>query len=186
MFSVVGGFFVEHWKFRFLLTLSSVLVVASGARAEVVSFTLEDVILADGEQIFGTFDWTFDAGDFEDGVGEFTELDIPYTIYSFEDGNLNLEIQTNSIEISGNGNYHDVGLDISFFLSEPLVPTESSSIDLGMSFFECCGNGFKDQPFASGRITPLPEPSTFTAHLSGLAALWMLARRRKRHTITCC
>ena len=69
-----------------------------------------------------------------------------------------MEIQTNSIEISGNGNYHDVGLDITFFLSPPLTATQSASIVLASSFFECCGNGFEDQPFLSGSISPPSLP----------------------------
>lgn len=130
------------------------------AAADVVTYVLDDVILADGEPIVGTFDWTFDVGDFEGGSGEFTALEIPYTVYSFADGNLNIDIQTNSIEISGNGNYHDVGLDITLDLPQPFAPTESVSIDLDLSFFECCGNGFHDQFFQSGSIAPtIPLPS---------------------------
>jgi len=48
----------------------------------------------------------------------------------------------------------DMGLDITLRLSQPLTPTASASIDLSLSFFECCGNGFHDQPFLSGSISP--------------------------------
>ena len=37
----------------------------------------------------------------------------------------------------------------------PFGPTQSASLDLGQSFFECCGNGFHDQPFLSGAVAPL-------------------------------
>jgi len=130
-------------------------LAAFNARADVISFTLDNVILADGQQITGTFDWTFNVGDFEGGSGAFTALEIPYTAYSFAAGNLNIVIETNSIEISGNGNFHDMGLDIKLKLpAQPFSPTQSAPLDLGLSFFECCGNGFKDQPFVSGSVSP--------------------------------
>jgi hypothetical protein len=69
-----------------------------------------------------------------------------------------LTIEYNQIEFSLDGNFHDYGLDISlkFVQQQPLSPTQSSLIDLNLntSFFECCGNGFHDQPFQSGRIIP--------------------------------
>jgi hypothetical protein len=131
-----------------------VIMSVGTAQAATVNYTLDNVILADGEPITGTFVWTFSVGDFEGGSGVFTALEIPYTIYSFADGNLNMNIQTNSIEITGNGDFHDIGLDITLFLSPPLTPTQSAPIDLTLSKFECCGNGFKDQPFSSGSISP--------------------------------
>ena len=160
-----------------------IILAASSARGDVVTFTLDNVVLDDGEQIFGVFDWTFVPGDFEGGTGEFVELDIPYTIYSLEDGNLDVTIEASSIEISGNGNYHDIGLDISFDLPLPLAPTQPAPIDLDTSFFECCGNGFKDQFFASGSITPLPEPSAFWLYASSLATLQRLSRRRRSRAL---
>lgn len=133
---------------------SLIFLAALDANAATVNYTLDNLILADGQQIFGTFDWTYSAGDFEGGSGAFTALEIPYTIYSFSAGTLNTDIQSDSVEISGNGNYHDVGLDITLKLTQPFTPTQSAPIDLGLSFFECCGNGFKDQFFQSGSIVP--------------------------------
>jgi len=133
---------------------SFITVAVSNSHADTVSYTLDNLLLDDGSQITGSFDWTYNLGDFEGGNGVFTSLNIPYTTFSFAAGNLNLIIQTNSIEISGIGNLHDIGLDISLFLLPPLTATQSSTIDLGPSFFECCGNGFKDQGFQSGNIIP--------------------------------
>jgi hypothetical protein len=67
-----------------------------------------------------------------------------------------LTIENNQIEISLDGNFHDWGLDMSLKFEQPLSPTQSSLIDLNASFFECCGNGFKDQNFSSGIISPVP------------------------------
>jgi hypothetical protein len=136
-----------------------VLMAAFNADATTVDYTLDNVVLADGKQMTGTFDWTYNVGDFEGGTGIFSALDIPHTPYSFAAGNLNIDIQTGAIEISGNGNFHDMGLDITLRLPQPLSPTQSAPIDTdpnnpNQSFFECCGNGFHDQPFQSGRIIP--------------------------------
>ena len=110
--------------------------------------------------MLGTFSWTFNVGDFEGGVGVFTSLDIPWrpngTAPPLEQEGMVLTIENNQIEISLDGNFHDYGLDISlkFVQQQPLSPTQSSLIDLNTSLFDCCGNGFKKQPFQSGRIIP--------------------------------
>lgn len=150
--------------------ISSILLVASIAHADTAIYTLDDMLLESGEPITGTFVWTFAADDFEGGSGEFTALEIPYTAYSLADDNLNIDIQSGSIEISGNGNYHDAGLDITIVLSQPLSLTQPAPIDLGMSFFECCGNGFQDQFFQSGSISPASNPGVELAGLTTMGA----------------
>ena len=150
-----------------------VLATANAYGATVI-YTLDNVILADGEQITGTFDWTYSVGDFEGGNGVFTALEIPWlpgaSAPPLEEEGMVLTIENNQIEISLDGNFHDYGLDISLKFVEPLSPTQPSLIDLGLnelgkpkSFFECCGNGFKDQPFQSGSISPLLDPADLTS-----------------------
>jgi hypothetical protein len=136
------------------MIFSVVVSAAFNAHATTVTYSLDDVILADGEQLAGTFEWTYTVGDFEGGSGEFTALEIPWTPHSLGDSDLNTEIQTTSIEITGVGSYHDAGLDISLKF-DAITPTQPSSLDLALSFYECCGNGFKDQPFLSGSISPI-------------------------------
>jgi hypothetical protein len=141
------------------IVLLQVIMSVGIAQAVTFHYTLDNVILADGQPITGEFDWTFNVGDFEGGSGVFTTLDIPWTVfYNFAAGNLIIDIQTNSIEISGDGSFHDQGLDIRLVLSQPFNPTQSAPIDLTLSWFECCGNGFKDQPFISGSISPMAVP----------------------------
>lgn len=148
----------------------SMLLVASIAHSDTAIYTLDDLLLDNGNQITGTFVWTFAVDDFEGGSGEFTALEIPYTIYSLADDNLSIDIQSGSIEISGNGDYHDAGLDITLVLSQPFSLTQSAPIDLGLSFFECCGNGFQDQFFQSGSISPSSNPGVELAGLTTMAA----------------
>ena len=135
-------------------------IMSVGAvQAETVSYILEDVFLADGSQMTGAFDWTYTDGDFGDGSGVFTALEIPWrptgTAPPLEQAGMVFTIENKQIEISLDGNFHDYGLDIILKFAAPLSANQSSLIDLTASFYECCGNGFKDQPFSSGAITPV-------------------------------
>jgi hypothetical protein len=169
----------------FWMICSFVNIAAPHAQADLVNYTLDKVYLADNTQMFGTFSWTFNVGDFEGGVGVFTTLEIPWrpggTLPPLEDPGMVLTIENNQIEISLDGNFHDYGLDISLKYVQPLSPTQSSLIDPNTSFFECCGNGFKDQSFQSGSILPtiVPEPSAFHLFLLGLAVFGFVPRRRQ-------
>ena len=162
--------------------LAAVMSVGS-AQASTVSYTLEDIFLEDGTQMTGTFDWTYTPGDFEGGSGVFTALEIPWqpggTAPPLEQEAMVLTIENNQIEISLDGNFHDYGLDISLKFEEPLSPTQSSLIDLNTSFFECCGNGFHDQPFISGSISPVPIPAALSLFVGSLGMLGLLGWRRK-------
>jgi hypothetical protein len=155
----------------FCVTSGFMFLMAFNAHADVIKYTLDNLILDDGQQITGTFDWTYNVGDFEGGSGVLTTLEIPYTIYSLAEGSLDIAIETKTIEISGNLNYHDEGLDISLDTRlVPLSPTQSSPID-SSSLFECCGNGFHDQDFRSGTISPsistAPNPAVFLPAVLG-------------------
>ena len=158
------------------------------AHAATVSYISDNVFLSDGTQMTGAFDWTYDIEDFEGGSGVFTALEIPYgpngTVPPLEDAGMVLTIENNQIEISLDGNVHDYGLDISLKFVQPLSPTQPSLINLTTSFYECCGNGFKDQPFVSGSITPVassvPIPAAFPLFAGGLGLLGLFGWRRKR------
>jgi hypothetical protein len=167
--------------------LVAVMSVGS-AQAAIVSYTLDDVFLVDEKQMTGAFDWTFDIGDFEGGSGEFTALEIPWrpggTLPPLEEPGMVITIENNQIEISLDRNVHDYGLDISLKFVQPLSPTQPSLINLTTSFYECCGNGFKDQAFTSGSISPVvssvPIPAAFPLFAGGLSLLGLLGWRKKR------
>jgi len=129
-------------------SLLAAVISAGTAQAETASYTLDDIFLVDGTQMTGAFDWTYTIGDFEGGSGVFTALEIPWrpsgTAPPLEDPGMILTIEDKQIEISLDGNFHDYGLDISLKFVQPLSPTQPSLIDTSASFFECCGNGFKD------------------------------------------
>jgi hypothetical protein len=139
------------------LMLLTALMSVANAQEETVSYRLDDIVLADGTQITGAFDWTYMAEDFEGGNGVFTALQIPWrpngSAPPLEQNGMVLTIEDKQIEMSLDGNFHDYGLDISLKFVQGLSTSQSTIIDLASSFFECCGNGFKDQPFISGSIS---------------------------------
>lgn len=132
-------------------------MAAAHAYAETVYYTLDNVILDETptKQMTGIFSWTFNAGDFENGVGQFELLDIPYTLHNQDDLDATIDI-TQSIEITLAGSVHDDGVDISLVLAQPLTPTTSSLIVIGEgeSKYEIGGNGFHVGLFVSGTISP--------------------------------
>jgi hypothetical protein len=160
------------------MILGFVIMAASNVHAAVVTYTLQNVILDDNNmQMTGTFVWIYDVGDFENGVGHFTSLDIPYTSHDHTDLDAVFDIG-NSIEITLAGSVHDDGVDITLFLLQPLTPTTSSSVDLVRSKYEIGGNGFHDGLFLSGNVSPIISiPSVSLPGLLALAALLLASCR---------
>ena len=176
-----------------LCAFLSLMVSSTNANANSVTYTLDNVVLAGcapgdcswppGDVITGTFIWSFITGDFEGGSGVFTSLVIPAPLDSWEPYvQLITQIQPNQIELTGNGNFHDVGLDIAIVFLQDLSPTEPSHVDLINSKFECCGNGFRDQLFSSGTISPVvvPLPAALPFFLSAIVGLGFAGSRRER------
>lgn len=138
---------------RLWLVCCFIPIAAFDALATTVNYTLINVFLDDNTQMKGAFSWTFDTGEFENGVGQFTYLDIPHTVHNHNDLNATIDVGQ-SIEITLPGSTHDDGIDITLVLSQPLTPTVSSSINLIESKYEIGGNGFHDGLFQSGEISP--------------------------------
>ena len=137
----------------FWLICSFIFIAAFNAHAATVNYSLENIILDDNTQMTGRFSWTFDIGDFENGVGQFTSLEIPHTSHNHNDLDAAFDVGR-SIEITLDANIHDDGVDISLVLLQSLTPTTSSSINLVESKYSIGGNGFHDGIFLSGRISP--------------------------------
>jgi len=97
------------------------------------TFCLDDVwFQRDGatqptSQMTGTFEWTYEIGDFENGAGLFTELAIPGGLFALEE--LIVAIEPSTIEFSLDANLHDRGLDIIIKLLEPFSPNGPAAID---------------------------------------------------------
>jgi hypothetical protein len=137
-----------------LVILAFVVLGVSGASADTVNYTLDNVIMSGGgRQMSGTFSWTYDdPEEFENGVGVFSFLDIPFTAHDHTDLNAEVDVGT-SLEITYPGNFHDDGVDITLFLDGALTPTSGAPVDLDRSKYEIGGNGFHDGVFISGSIS---------------------------------
>lgn len=152
------------------IALVSLVLVAADSRADVATYELEGVLLDTGVQMLGTFTWTYDPGDFENGVGAATFLEIPYTWHDHTDLDVVMD-PGSSIEITLAGSVHDDGVDITLFLLEPLTPTTGSPIDLSRSAYEIGGNGFHTGAFLSGDVIPSVPVGVETAEVASALTL---------------
>ena len=173
-------------------------MAAFNAHAATVTYTLDNVVLAGcdssdttncngnippGQTITGTFIFTYSIGDFENGTGVFTALEIPNSNPLHEFTELNLQVQADGIEITSTGNFHDEGLDITMkFVGGTLLNNVTTDLDTGSSFYECCGNGFSSQYFASGSFIPTASsvPLPAAAWLFGSALLGLIGIKRRK------
>lgn len=152
------------------MVLGFIYIGAFNARAEVVYYTLDNIVLDDTTQMTGLFSWTYATGDFENGDGQFITLDIPWTSHNQDDLAAVFDIG-NSIEIILTNSVHDDGVDITLFLSQPLTPTTSAPLDLTRSKYEIGGNGFHVGGFVSGSISPVEIVLNLVPASPGFATL---------------
>jgi hypothetical protein len=96
------------------MAFSFIQLTAVRAPAETVYYVLDNVILDDSKQITGIFSWTYTAGDFENGVSQIFNLDIPHSAHNQDD--LITVVEPSQIEITFEGNAHDEGVDIKMVL----------------------------------------------------------------------
>ena len=144
------------------------LIISAGtAQADTATYALNNVIMhndysghrgANDLQMTGTFSWAYDIGDFENGVGTFSELFIPWLAPSDYDLlTITFDIGK-SIEFTRGGiSGHDAGIDITLFFEQALTPTVSTLIDLGRSKFDIGGNGFIQGHFTDGSISSVAD-----------------------------
>jgi hypothetical protein len=135
------------------------------------SYTLDNVIMHNDYaghrgpndlQMTGTYVWTYDSGNFENGTGQFSDLFIPWLASSdYELLRVIFDIG-GSIEFTRDGtpSTHDEGIDITLFFEPALTPTGSALIDLERSKFDIGGNEFNVGHFTSGSILAAPINDT--------------------------
>lgn len=145
-----------------LLALSVVLTPAAAGQTQVVSYRFEGVQLQDTEwtsgvgTLTGAFDWTFEVGDFENGSGQLTELDVPWSTYGLDD--IEITAEPDQLELVMPLNLHDHGMDITLKLQQPLTPTSGALIDTSLSHFQIEVGIIHAGPVIAGSVAP--EPGT--------------------------
>ena len=154
----------KQWMVR-----TVVLAIAAGttsiafAQQQTVTYNLENVMLlpdisdpgAPAQLMTGSFDWTYQLGDFENGTGQFTEMNMPW--YGNDYNSLIINIDLTSIEFTLPGNFHDRGVDVTLFLLDPLSPNQPATIDTVNSIFEIQQGPTYQGHVISGAVVPVLE-----------------------------
>ena len=150
-----------------LFSWLAAIMSVGAAQAATATYTLDNVIMhndysghrgANDLQMTGTFSWTYSTDDFENGVGTFSELFIPWLAPSDYDLlTITFDIG-NSIEFTRGGiSGHDAGIDVTLFFQPALTPTGSTLLDLARSKFDIGGNGFIKGAFTDGSISSVAD-----------------------------
>ncbi len=144
---------------RPLVPVLALVVWAAPATAgtETVTFTLEGVVDPGGQTqvLSGSFNWTYTPGDFENGVGAFTAIDLPG--YGTDLSQLVITIEPQQIDISLAGNYHGFSVDVLLRLVQPFSPFEPVALDLAACSYQIENAGWPpDAPLLSGSVAPAP------------------------------
>ena len=166
----------SKWLGVFLSGVLFVLTIGT-AQATVVNYSLINVKQDNNQLMTGSFQWTYDEGDFENGAGVFTELYIPGHGTDIDALTINFDIKK-SIEFSLTANVHGDGVNVSLFLLSPLTPTQAASLDLGRSSYEIESN-LSSGGFVSGIISPsnVPIPTAIWLFGTGLIGLISMSKR---------
>lgn len=151
---------------KYLIPLIALLSAPCAlAQTATVTYELENVWLdpdithpwQSPQQMTGTVEWTYTIGDFDNGAGEFTALDLPWM-----GGNLSSyswTIEPGQIEVTLLGNAHGMGVDVSLKLNQDLQLGQPSSIDLVLSSFDIENGVSHKGHVISGVVVPVGNQS---------------------------
>ena len=150
---------------------------ATPVYARTVTYQLDNVFLTSSSQMTGTFEWTYNEGDFENGQGVFRKLTIPLTTHTLNDLEITFDINK-TIEFTLNQNLNGDGVDITLVFKWPLTATASAPLDLDLSKY-AIGSGGTNHPFIRGAVSPVvvPLPAAFWLSATGVFALVGVGRR---------
>lgn len=148
--------FVGAVFFALLVCLGSTV----SAQTTTVTYDLDNVWLLpdlshpwEGEQqMTGSFQWTYLPGDFENGSGQMIDLYVPW--YGTDFQALEIIFDLTSLEFVLPGSYHDLGLDLTLFLLQPLSTDQPVVIDTDRSIFEIQQGISRRGHVISGSIVP--------------------------------
>ena len=167
-----------------VLPIAMFLTAITNVHAATVNYTLDNIFLDADNQMTGTFEWTYNEGDFENGTGVFSELFIPFTTRTLDELNITFDIKK-SIEITLIANLDSDGVDISLVFDNALTPTQSTLLNLDTfngSKWSLGGTGAHNA-FISGGVSPevaaVPVPAVIWLFGSGLLGLVGVAVRKK-------
>lgn len=129
----------------------------------------------------GQFNWEYTPGDFTNGSGAFTSLDVPWTYHGFTD----LTLQIDNVSLNGTlpGNFHSDGVDFTIALSPGLSsPNQGAPINFSGSTFDIWGGGREyvgNVTSGSIVVAAVPLPAAAWLFGSGLFGVAWITRKRK-------
>jgi len=153
------------------------LTVSAVGHATLVQYTLENVWQDNGQKMTGSFSWAYTAGDFENGLGVFSEIYVPG--WGTDLSGLNITIDPSSIEVSLVQNLDSTNVGVTLKLNVPLTPTTGSQLDLTTSKWEDFNGA--NHLFITGRVEPnvVPVPAAVWLFGSGRVGFLGIAKRKK-------
>jgi hypothetical protein len=126
-----------------LLTLIGLITtIPAFAQTATVNYVLQDVWLDPDithpweppQLMSGTIAWTYTVGDFDNGSGAFTALNLPW--HNGQGPALAWTIEVDQVEVTMPGNWHDWGADVSLKLAPALALGQPATVDLVFSKFD--------------------------------------------------
>ncbi len=127
-----GSIMQPKWHSLYSLVVALVIILSPAivnAALVTETYELDNVVTSGGGgHITGQFTWIYDeSGDFENGTGEFTSLNV-FNVYFLED--VTSTIEPGQIEINLAGNFDDQGLDVALVLLEDFSLNTSAPLNL--------------------------------------------------------
>lgn len=139
-----------------LITLSfatAALPPQASAQTETVTYNLEGVMFGfTGYEMTGSFDWTYQVGDFENGVGNFTSINIPW--YGSDLNGLTWTVELDQIELTLSQSWHSQGVDVMLRLSSDLSLTQPAMVNTATSTYDVVPGGAGT--ISAGAVVPEP------------------------------
>lgn len=192
-----------HMKYKTVLLCSafSVFLANPAAQADTAYFALSELnffgtaaqnnwptdVSVSEPGVDGHFVWNYTAGDFQNGTGQLTDLQLPFTAVALADAIITID----NTGITGTvpGNFHNLTYDWIISFANPLTaPNQSATINNTSSTFDFTGTyqTFNGEWLGniSGNIIPVssvvPTPSSYLLMFTGLLSLAYLRVRRQK------
>jgi hypothetical protein len=132
-------------------------------QTRVTTFSLEDIWLdpditrpgTPPQQLTGTFEWTYTVGDFENGSGQFLDVYVPW--FGSDMQNLVFTIDLDSIEITMNGSYHGLGVDVTVKTLTDLDPNVPAVVDTANSSFHIEAGDYRGHMISGSVEAVVPD-----------------------------
>lgn len=142
-----------------LITLSfatAALPSQASAQTQSATYSLENVMLGTGgSQMTGTFTWVYQVGDFENGVGTFTDIYVPGFGSVLSDFSYTIEID--QIEVTLSQSWHGLGVDIMLRLTSDLSLTQPAFINTATSTYMLENGTISQGPVTDGWVETIPD-----------------------------